>query len=101
MINRQNTFLVVDDLEPMRKVTAQQLTALGVENILLANNGVEALQVLRQQKVDVILSDWNMPEMGGLELLKAVRTDEKLYGTPFVLITAMAERNRVAEAISN
>ena len=94
-------FLVVDDIEAMRKVISYQLRTLGAAHILMANNGAEALKLLRQQHVDVILSDWNMPVLSGLELLKTLRADETLYRTPFVMITAEAERARVEEAIAH
>ncbi|MDQ5905518.1 MAG: two-component system, sensor histidine kinase and response regulator [Pseudomonadota bacterium] len=99
-ISRQTVFLVVDDFEVMRKVTSTQLSALGAERIVTANNGVEALQILRKQHIDVVLSDWYMPMMSGLELLKAIRSDAKLYNLPFLMVTAEAERERVAEAIA-
>jgi len=92
--------MVVDDFEVMRKVTSTQLRALGAEQIVTANNGLEALQILKKQHVDVVLSDWYMPSMSGLELLKAIRSDTKLYQLPFLMITAEVARDRVAEAIS-
>jgi CheY-like chemotaxis protein len=101
VIDRQTVFLVVDDFEPMRKVTASQLRALGASNIITANNGAEALRVLQNKKVDIVLSDWNMPVMTGLDLLKAVRADKKLAHLPFVMITAEAERYRIEEAIAS
>ena len=88
------TYLVVDDLELMRAVTVNQLRAMGCEKIYTARNGAEALRMLRANAVDVILSDWNMPVMSGLELLRAVRADPKLARLPFVMITAEAERQR-------
>jgi two-component system sensor histidine kinase/response regulator len=94
-------FLVVDDIEAMRKVISYQLRTLGAAHILTANNGAEALKVLRQHPVDVILSDWNMPVLSGLELLKTLRADDTLYRVPFVMITAEAERARVEEAIAH
>lgn len=97
---KQSVFMVVDDFEIMRKVTASQLRALGVDEVVTANNGAEALRMLQKRRVDMVLSDWNMPNMSGLELLKAVRSDARLYGVPFVMITAEAERERVAEAIA-
>lgn len=99
-ISRQTVFMVVDDFEVMRKVTSTQLRALGAEQIITANNGLDALQILQKQHVDVILSDWYMPTMSGMELLKAIRSDTKFYNLPFLMITAEAERDRVAEAIS-
>ena len=100
-INKQTVFLVVDDFEPMRKVTASQLRAMGARTIVTANNGVEALHALQNKRVDIVLSDWNMPAMTGLELLKAVRADEKLSRLPFIMITAEAERHRIEEAIAS
>lgn len=61
MFNSDTVFLVVDDFEPMRKITANQLRSLGANNILTAPNGLEALRIINSQRVDVVLSDWNMP----------------------------------------
>ena len=98
---KQRTFLVVDDFESMRKVTATQLRSLGISDILMAANGAEALRIIERQSVDVILSDWNMPVMDGLELLKTLREKPATAHLPFIMITAEAERNRVEEAIAN
>ncbi|OGS98746.1 MAG: hybrid sensor histidine kinase/response regulator [Gallionellales bacterium RIFCSPLOWO2_12_FULL_59_22] len=101
MIDKQTAFLVVDDFEPMRKVTSGQLRSMGVKTIVTANNGAEALRILQNKRVDIVLSDWNMPVMTGLELLKAIRADERLSGLPFIMITAEAERYRIEEAIAS
>lgn len=101
MINKQTVFLVVDDFEPMRKVTSDQLRAMGANTIFTASDGAEALRVLQKQRVDIVLSDWNMPVMSGLDLLKAVRADERLTRLPFIMITAEAERKHIAEAITS
>jgi CheY-like chemotaxis protein len=101
MINTQTVFLVVDDFECMRIVTSTQLRTMGAKTILMANNGAEALRMLQNRRVDIVLSDWNMPVMTGLELLKAVRADKNLSYIPFIMITAEAERQRVEEAIAN
>lgn len=100
-LDRTKTYLVVDDFETMRQITTNQLRTLGAEKILVAKDGVDALKVLRTQYVDVILSDWNMPVMTGLELLKAVRADERLRHLPFLMVTAEAERPRVEQAVAN
>ena len=94
------SFLVVDDFEAMRRVTANQLRQLGAEKIVTAKDGKEAMRILKSQPVDVVLSDWNMPIMSGLELLKAIREDSKLFAVPFIMITAEAERPRIEEAIA-
>lgn len=101
MINKQTIFLVVDDFEPMRKVTSSQLRSMGASTIMTAGDGAEALRLLKNKRVDIVLSDWNMPVMTGLELLKHVRADEKLSHLPFIMITAEAERDRITEAINN
>jgi len=101
MIDKQTVFLVVEDFEPMRKVTANQLRSLGANTIVTANNGAEALRMLQKQPVDIVLSDWNMPVMTGLELLKAVRADGKLSRLPFIMITAEAGRQHIEEAIAS
>ncbi|MBV8633460.1 MAG: response regulator [Burkholderiaceae bacterium] len=83
----------------MRQVAAGQLRALGAENIHLAGNGAEALQLMSHQRIDLILSDWNMPVMDGLALLRELRADARLAAVPLVLVTAEVERDRVGEAI--
>lgn len=93
-------FLVVDDFESMRKVTSTQLMSLGHSTIFTARDGVQALKVLRTESVDVVLSDWNMPVMHGLDLLKAIRSDARLCHLPFIMITAEVERTRIQEAIA-
>lgn len=99
-LSKNTLFLIVDDFESMRKVSEAQLRSLGVDQVITANNGAEALRILGTRRVDVVLSDWNMPVMSGLSLLKAIRADAKLYALPFLMITAEAARERVAEAIA-
>ena len=94
------TYLVVDDLELMRALAVNQLRALGCTKIYSTRNGAEALRILRVNKVDAVLADLNMPVMSGLELLRAIRADAKLAHTPFLMITAEAERQRIEDVIS-
>ena len=91
--------LVVDDFATMRKVIRNLLKQIGYENIVEAEDGVIALKVLKSQKIDLIVSDWNMPNMTGLELLKAVRADEDLKTTPFLMVTAEALQDNVIAAV--
>ncbi len=91
--------LVVDDFSTMRKIIRNILTQLGFKNILEADDGTTALEILKKEKVDLIISDWNMPKMSGLELLKAVRSDENLKDIPFVMVTAEAQKENILEAI--
>jgi two-component system chemotaxis response regulator CheY len=74
--------LIVDDFATMRKVIRNLLKQVGYENIVEAEDGAIALRTLKAQKVDFVISDWNMPNMSGLELLKAVRADSELTKTP-------------------
>ena len=91
--------LIVDDFSTMRKIIRNILTQLGFKNILEADDGTTALVILKKEKVDLIISDWNMPKMSGIELLKAVRSDENLKDIPFIMITAEAQKDNILEAI--
>ncbi|MCW1242896.1 hybrid sensor histidine kinase/response regulator [Pseudomonas sp. SAICEU22] len=100
MIIADTVFLVVDDVDTMRKVNSSQLQRLGARHILTAANGAEALALLRTRKVSMILSDWNMPVMDGLTLLRKVRSDPQLAMLPFIMITAESSRAQITEAIA-
>ncbi|HPX55178.1 MAG TPA: chemotaxis response regulator CheY [Syntrophales bacterium] len=91
--------LIVDDFATMRKVIRNLLKQSGYENIVEAEDGVNALKVLQSQKIDFVVSDWNMPNMSGLELLKAVRADEELKALPFLMVTAEALQENVVAAV--
>jgi len=91
--------LIVDDFATMRKVVRNLLKQVGYEDIVEAEDGVMALKALKSQKIDVIVSDWNMPNMTGLELLKAVRADADLSKTPFLMVTAEALQDNVVAAV--
>ena len=80
--------LVVDDLAPMRHVIKGILKQLGFKNIIEVEDGTEALRALKKEKFGLTLADWNMPNMNGLDLLKAVRSDETLKDIPFLMVTA-------------
>ena len=91
--------LVIDDFATMRKVIRNLLKQVGYENIIEAEDGVIALKILKSQQIDLIVSDWNMPNMTGLELLKAVRSDEDLKSTLFLMVTAEALQDNVIAAV--
>jgi len=99
MIDKQTIFLVVNDFEPLRQITMGQLHSLGINNILNANSGAKALHILKNQPVDIVFADWNIQDMTGLDLLKAVRADDRLVQLPFIMIIYQAQRQRVEEAI--
>ena len=91
--------LIVDDFATMRRIVKNILRQLGFTNISEADDGKTALQALKKEKFDLILSDWNMPEMPGIELLKAVRADDELKDIPFLMVTAEAEKGNIVEAV--
>lgn len=91
--------LIVDDFATMRKVIRNILKQLSYENIVEAEDGMVALKVLKSQKIDFVICDWNMPNMTGLELLKAVRADSDLSATPFLMVTAEALQENVVAAV--
>jgi two-component system chemotaxis response regulator CheY len=91
--------LIVDDFTTMRKVIRNLLKQSGYENIVEAEDGVMALSELKANRIDFVISDWNMPNMTGLELLKAVRADGELSKTPFLMVTAEALQDNVLQAV--
>jgi two-component system chemotaxis response regulator CheY len=100
MMGLDMTVLVVDNSPPMRRVIKGVLRQIGFKKIIEADDGSMALQELRKEKANLIVSDWDMPKMNGLELLKAVRSDEDLKDIPFIMITAEVGKENVLEAIN-
>jgi two-component system chemotaxis response regulator CheY len=99
MADQNMKILAVDDFSAMRRIIRNMLRQLGYTNIVEAEDGVEALSLLRREKVDFVISDWNMPNMNGLDLLKAIRADANLKPIPFLLVTAEALKEYVGEAV--
>jgi two-component system, chemotaxis family, chemotaxis protein CheY len=91
--------LVVDDFATMRKVVRNLLKQGGYENVVEAEDGIAALRLLKSQKIDFVISDWNMPNMTGIDLLKAVRADSEIGKTPFLMVTAEALQDNVIAAV--
>ena len=91
--------LVVDDFATMRRILKNILRQIGFTNISEADDGKTALNMLKKQKFDLVLCDWNMPEMPGIELLKKVRADDGLKDTPFVMVTAEAQKDNIIQAV--
>jgi len=91
--------LVVDDMSTMRRIVKSILNQLGFTNIEEAENGKQALAKLKAEKFDFVVTDWNMPEMDGLELVKAIRSDEELKHIPVLMVTAEGKKESVIEAL--
>src|SRR5690349_2657871 len=92
-------FLVVDDFSTMRRIVSGLIRGLGGQHIIEAEDGAEALKKLARHDVDFIISDWNMPHLNGLELLKEIRAGEKNAAVPFLLVTAEARRENILDAV--
>lgn len=99
MSNANMKILTVDDFSTMRRIIRNMLRQLGYTNIYEAEDGVAALDLLQREKVDFVISDWNMPNMSGLELLKAIRANENLKAIPVLMVTAEALKDNVVEAV--
>jgi two-component system chemotaxis response regulator CheY len=97
-IDRNIKILVVDDFATMRQIVKKSLGALGFHNITEASDGVDALEKLEKDQFGFIISDWNMPNMMGLDFLKNVRAKDKYKAIPFLMVTAEAKRENVIEA---
>ncbi|MDY6891532.1 MAG: chemotaxis response regulator CheY [Pseudomonadota bacterium] len=90
--------LVVDDFSTMRRIIKNLLRDLGYTNVEEADDGKTALPILKQGGIDFLITDWNMPEMSGIDLLKAVRSDPKLASIPVLMVTAEAKREQIIAA---
>lgn len=91
--------LVVDDMSTMRRIVKNILKQLGFNNIEEAENGQETLNKLNADKYGFVVSDWNMPVMMGIDMLRAIRKDEKLKTIPVLMVTAEAQKENLIEAV--
>ncbi len=91
-------FLVVDDFSTMRRIVRNLLKELGFSNVYEAEDGVDALRKLRADTFDFVVSDWNMPNMTGIELLIEIRKDEALKHLPVLMVTAEAKKENIIAA---
>jgi len=95
-----NKILVVDDSPTMLRILANTLEKAGYPNIVQAENGTEGLAILAKDlEVNLILSDWNMPEMTGLEFLSKVKSSEKTKAIPFIMVTSRNVKEDILQAI--
>jgi two-component system chemotaxis response regulator CheY len=91
--------LVVDDMSTMRRIVKNILKQLGFTNLEEAENGQDALGKLKTENYGFVVSDWNMPVMMGIDMLRAIRADEKLKHIPVLMVTAEAQKENLMEAI--
>ena len=102
-----STVIIVEDIAPMRTIIRTVLKAIGISEIIDAPNGVEALKIVEQRHkqsggkpADLIICDWNMPHMTGIELLTKIRTESNFKKLPFLMLTAQANEEHLREAIT-
>ena len=99
MPDKNIKILSVDDFSTMRRIVKNLLKQLGYFNVDEAENGEAALEMIKEGKYDLIISDWNMPVKTGIQLLRDVRADPALKDIPFLMVTAEAEKDNVLEAM--
>jgi len=97
-VNKNMKILIVDDFSTMRRIIKNLLRDLGYTNMAEADDGITALPMLQNSNYDFLVTDWNMPGMQGIDLLKAVRNDPKLAGLPVLMVTAESKRDQIVEA---
>lgn len=98
-IDRGIKILIVDDFSTMRRIVRNVLSQLGFTNLDEAEDGRAALDKLKNGAYQLVVSDWNMPKMMGIDLLKAVRADPTLKTLPFLMVTAESQKENVIEAV--
>lgn len=91
--------LIVDDFSTMRRIVRNILRQIGLNNVVEADDGTTAWDTLNREKIDFIVSDWNMPKMTGIELLRKVRSSEEFADIPFLMVTAEAQQENIIEAV--
>jgi two-component system chemotaxis response regulator CheY len=97
-VDKNMNILVVDDFSTMRRIVKNLLSEIGFNNISEADDGKTALPILERGGIDFLVTDWNMPGMPGIDLLKAVRANPELASLPVLMVTAEAKREQIMEA---
>ncbi len=97
-MNKDMKILVVDDFSTMRRIIKNLLRDLGMTNVVEADDGQTALPILKQGGIDFLVTDWNMPGMTGIDLLKEVRSDPNLAHMPVLMVTAEAKKEQIIAA---
>jgi two-component system, chemotaxis family, chemotaxis protein CheY len=98
-VDKNMKILVVDDFHTMRRIVINLLKQLGFSNVVEASDGKEALDKVKEDRIDLVISDWNMPNMTGIEFLKELRADEKYKSLPFIMVTAEGKKENVIAAV--
>lgn len=97
-MDKKMKVLIVDDFTTMRRVIKNLMKSLDYKNFEEAEDGVKALKILKSTKIDFVVTDWNMPNMSGLELIKEIRKDKELSHIPVLMVTAEQKREQIITA---
>lgn len=92
-------FLVVDDSPTMRRIVINALKSFGVEDVVEAEDGQDALAKLKENKIDFVITDWNMPNMSGLDLTKTIRSSEQWSNLPILMVTTRGLKEDIIQAL--
>ena len=98
VMNPNHRFLIVDDFAPMREIVRKVLQEMGYEHIMEANDGATALPLLKANPFDMLITDWNMPKVPGIDLLRAVRAEPATASLPVLMVTAEVKREQIMAA---
>lgn len=98
-VDKKMRILVVDDFQTMRRIIINLLRQLGFTNVVEAQDGQFALAKVQEDSIDLVISDWNMPNMTGLDFLKALRASEEYKELPFIMVTAEGKKENVIAAV--
>lgn len=98
-MNFEMKVLVVDDFVTMRRIIKGSLKKIGFNNFIEAEDGHLALEEMKKAKIGLVISDWNMPNMTGIELLRTIRNDKDFKKVPFIMVTAEGQRANVLQAV--
>jgi len=100
LLNEDLRILVVDDFATMRRIIRNLLRDSDLKNVTEAEDGEAALKILQESTIDLVITDWSMPNMTGIDLLRSIRADEYLKTIPVLLVTAEAKREQILEAVT-
>jgi two-component system chemotaxis response regulator CheY len=103
MFSNTTKVLIVDDMMTMRKLVSKTCKDIGFQNLVEAADGIQAWEAIQSSSppIGLVISDWNMPNCSGLDLVKRIRADSRFKNTPFIMVTAEAEQHQVLEAIKS
>jgi two-component system chemotaxis response regulator CheY len=103
MFSNTTKVLIVDDMMTMRKLVSKTCKDIGFQNLVEAADGIQAWEAIQNSTppIGLVISDWNMPNCSGLDLVKRIRADSRFKNTPFIMVTAEAEQHQVLEAIKS